>query len=289
MKVLLQVLFVVAIAGCGSTARPPTTPLPLGEVAIDVEIDGAPSTRIDAARLERTPPDFSRDGLRAWRLGTLLGSSAERPDVVVEATGEGGLTMLFRRERVATEPAPVLALTRRGEVVVAVVRPSEPFPEYHGRGGGQQRPGDPLPRLQAVTKLRVYLDRGERSAPAPSPAGVGPQVTMRLVDGTSIPLTASSLERVARVKTEAVGMERDAWSLREIVSAFAGADARVVAVVGDGTRKELSAHEWSDTSRVPILRIGSGGHRFKFRWIEKDGKLGEAEVKDVLSVELGRR
>jgi hypothetical protein len=40
-----------------------------------------------------------------------------------------------------------------------MVAPGDPFPAYHGQGRRLSRPGDPLPRVGGVTRIRVYLAR----------------------------------------------------------------------------------------------------------------------------------
>jgi hypothetical protein len=124
---------------------------------VEVEVDGAPAPPIDAARLSAAKPDFSDDERRAWRLTTLLGPATSRPGVVIEALGDKGLGLEMRPTAGPSDPTPVLSLTRRGEVVIELVSPDDPFPGFHGKGGRLNRPGDPLPRVSSPTKLRVYL------------------------------------------------------------------------------------------------------------------------------------
>ena len=133
---------------------PPHAPLPAA-IAIDVVIDGAPAPRIDAARLGQVAPDFHDEERRAWRLATLLGPAAARPGVQIAVTGERGVSIVLAPTGGPHDPLPVLAVTRRGEVVAAMVEPENPFPDYHGRGGRLGRPGDPLPRISGVTNVKV--------------------------------------------------------------------------------------------------------------------------------------
>lgn len=128
-----------------------------GAVHVDVEIDGAPAAPIDAARLAASKPDFVDDDHRAWRIVTLVGPAAGRPGAVVAAVGDKGLSLDMPAPAGAKDPVPALSLNRRGEVVVGLVAPDAPFPDYHGRGGRLSRPGDPLPHLAAPTKLRIYV------------------------------------------------------------------------------------------------------------------------------------
>jgi hypothetical protein len=126
-------------------------------VHLDVEIDGAPVAAIDAARLAASKPDFVDDDHRAWRIATLIGPAASRPGAVVAAVGDKGLSLDMPAPGGPKDPVPALSLNRRGDIVVGLVAPDAPFPDYHGRGGRLSRPGDPLPHLAAPTKLRVYV------------------------------------------------------------------------------------------------------------------------------------
>ena len=167
----LAVLGVLALASACSkpsettdAKRSPKPPPPAassvaipGAVHLDVEIDGAPVAPIDAARLAASKPDFVDDNHRAWRIVTLVGPSASRPGAVVTAVGDKGLSLEMPAPVGPKDPIPALSLNRRGEVVVGLVAPDDPFPDYHGTGGRLSRPGDPLPHLAAPTKLRVYV------------------------------------------------------------------------------------------------------------------------------------
>ncbi len=82
------------------------------------------------------------------------------------------------------------------------------------------------------------------------------------------------------------GESRDTWSLRELAHAAAGPSARVVAVLGD-TRKAIDAAAWDDPARTPIVHRTRRGW-LKFRWADKDGQWSDAEVKDVVGLELVR-
>jgi hypothetical protein len=161
-------VFAAAHVGCSkpsesTDARRSPRPPPSATVTIpaalhlDVEIDGAPAAPIDATRLTATRPDYSDDEHRAWRVSTLVGPAAARPGAVVSATGAGGVSLEMPAPSASSEPAPTLSLNRRGDVVVGLVAPDDPFPEYHGRGGRLNRPGDRLPRLLSPTALRVFL------------------------------------------------------------------------------------------------------------------------------------
>lgn len=152
-------------AGCGRaedasgakrTPRPPAPPrveIPAA-LRIAVTIDGTPAQAIDVTLLGQLAPDFADTDRRAWRLIRLV-PALGGPGAAVEAVGPAGISMRFASTGSTDGLEPVLFLTRRGEVVVTMVDPTHPFPDYHGQGGRLGRPGDPLPHLGKVTELRV--------------------------------------------------------------------------------------------------------------------------------------
>jgi hypothetical protein len=166
----LAVLLLVAVttacdssAGHNDTKRMPKPPPPEDAATpsalhIAVEIDGREAPPIDASRLDATPPDFADHERRAWRIETLLGDAARREGAVVSVTGEKGLTIQLARSSAEGAPIAVLAVSRRGEVVAAMVDADDPFPAYHGHGGRLGRRGDPLPRIAGVTKIVARVE-----------------------------------------------------------------------------------------------------------------------------------
>jgi hypothetical protein len=132
---------------------PPRVEIPK-DLSIAVTIDGATAAPITRARLEGVQPDFADEERRAWRLTTVL-PELDHEGASVEAKGPTGVAIHVDRPPTAQAPAPVLFFTRRGEVVVAVVDPADPFPGYHGQGGQLRRQGDPMPRLSPVTALSI--------------------------------------------------------------------------------------------------------------------------------------
>ena len=154
----------VVVAGCGraedsSGAKrsprppaPPTVRVP-DNLRIAVTIDGGPAAAIDAALLGQLAPDFADVERRAWRLVRLVPALAQ-PGAAVEAVGKRGVSVRFAGAATGGLE-PVLFLTRRGDVMVAMLDPARPFPDFHGQGGRLGRPGDPLPHLGDVAELRV--------------------------------------------------------------------------------------------------------------------------------------
>jgi hypothetical protein len=156
---------VAAVAGCSragdeSEARrsPAPPPPPQVEIPRDLQIpvwvDGGAGPPITRARLEAVAPDFADADRRAWRLSTVI-PEFDRPGAVIEAVGRTGVSIRVRFPDTAAMPQPVLFFTRRGDVVVSVVDPANPFPGYHGQGGQLRRQGDPLPRLSPVVAIHV--------------------------------------------------------------------------------------------------------------------------------------
>jgi hypothetical protein len=138
-------------------APPPQAAVP-STLRIPVEIEGGDAQVIDGVRLEATPPTFEDKGKRAWRLDGLVGAAASRPGTRFAVTGEKDMTIVMEAPEGPDDEVPVLMANLRGDVVAALVEPSDPFPAYHGQGGRLQRKGDPLPRIAGVTRIRVYRE-----------------------------------------------------------------------------------------------------------------------------------
>ena len=166
---MLTAVVLAAGLGCAKASddaaarRTPAVPPP-GEVAIPrtlrlpVSIDGRDAGVIDAERLGAVPPAFADEERRAWKVAQVIPEAAAA-DAVVEARSASGVSMRMDRPPDGRHLEPVLFLTRRGDVVVSLVDPTEPFPEYHGQGGRLRRQGDPLPRLAQVTALAIVRAR----------------------------------------------------------------------------------------------------------------------------------
>jgi hypothetical protein len=161
---------VVAAAACsraGEESRSKRSPAPPPPDTVEVPADlripvttlGIAGAPIDAARLTALAPDFADDDRRAWRLTTLV-PAFDQPGRAIEADGASGLSIRLVRPAQPGALTPVLFLTRRGEVVVTLVDPREPFPDFHGQGGRLRRPGDSQPHVSPVTALRVVVAGG---------------------------------------------------------------------------------------------------------------------------------
>lgn len=138
-----------------SPAPPPPPRVAIPEdLRIEVTVDGVAADPVTRARLEAVAPDFADAERRAWRLTTVV-PAFDRPGAIVDAFGPTGIAIHAPRPESPESPAPVLFFTRRGDVVVSVVDPADPFPRFHGQGGQLRRPGDTLPRLSPVTSLAI--------------------------------------------------------------------------------------------------------------------------------------
>jgi hypothetical protein len=134
-------------------APPPTVELP-ADLRIEVEIDGQAAPPIDRQKLMATPPDFADEERRAWRLPTVLGAVAAPPTTTVFAAGAQDVSVELKTRR-DDGLIGVIIVSRRGDVVAAMVDEKTPFPQFHGQGGRLGRPPDPLPRVLKLSKLRV--------------------------------------------------------------------------------------------------------------------------------------
>ena len=82
------------------------------------------------------------------------------------ASGAHDLSLELK-PRTAEGLVAVIMVSRRGDVIATMVDEKEPFPRFHGQGGRLGRPpGEPLPRVPKVQKLRIV--RGTGSTP-PTP------------------------------------------------------------------------------------------------------------------------
>jgi len=268
---------------------------------IDVEIDGRPAPAIDGARLAATKPDFSDDDHRAWRITTLVGGPATRPGVVISAIADGGVALDIPAGSGPADPAAVLSLNRRGEIIVGLVTPDAPFPDFHGKGGRLARPGDPLPHLASPTKIRIAVAAGapDASVTGTGTGGGGGNGGGAQTTGDVAPLkvvipgaaasswTPDALASVPRFTVHADGSDKDAWSLRDVAHKLVGPKAHVTAAIdGEGTRSSIKPKDWADAKKTPVLRINRRG-MYKIEWVDDHGNMTtDDDVRDVRVVEV---
>ena len=297
MRVSLGAAALLVIAAACSKAsnessakRSPTAPPPPAveipaDLHIPVEVDGQPAEPINRARLSASKPDFSDGDRSAWELTQLLGAPFARDGAVVEAVSPAGVSVALARPASDKAPQPVLFLTRRGEVVVALVDPANPFPKYHGQGGRLRRPGDPRPRLSRVSALHVRVESADAQSQQQAMEQAGKQSLAGLevdVDGKPQRPTAQQLANIPTMNIRGdQGDRRVVWSLRDVVAIVAGASARPTEVIGEDGPTPVDVAAWNDAGQTPILRVNRRG-MIKLQWIGHGGKVADdGEVRGV--------
>lgn len=133
--------------------QPPKNMPPPADLKIAVKVNGAEKGSITASKLTSTKPDFVDAEREAWLIHTLVPDAASN-GTTIEAVSPAGVSIKFERPSVAGLE-PVLFLTRRGEIIVSVIDPKDPFPRYHGQGGRLHRAGNSLPQVGPVARLEI--------------------------------------------------------------------------------------------------------------------------------------
>lgn len=132
------------------------------DLSIAVKVDGAPRPPITSATLTSVKPDFADVDHRAWLIATLVPDAAPT-GTVTEAASPTGVSVKLAHP-MADGLEPVVALTRRGEVMLEALDPKDPFPRYHGRGGRVHRAGDPMPHVVGVSQLAITRPAGSAAS-----------------------------------------------------------------------------------------------------------------------------
>ena len=275
-------------------APPAAGPAPVpAKLHIAVDIDGKAAPPIDAATLAAHRPDYTQAEKQAWRLGPLLGPAYARPDAVLEVEGADGVKTVFTRPaQTIGGREPVLALNRRGEILVALMGADDPFPAFHGRGGNRGREGDPLQRIHDVVRLRLTVVAGgaagkDEKRPAAGAEGVALAVT---IDGKPpVTWTGADLARALPLEMTGEGGEgqREAWSLREVTRTLVGPGAAATKLTGEGGRSvTLDDKAWADAGRLPVLRINRRG-QVKFQWVTPAlVPIDGGDLRDVSAIDV---
>lgn len=242
---------------------------------VPVEVAGANVRNLDASALNASEADYSADDRKAWRLDKLLSDSEFPAGSLIEAIGSDGVGIAMRRPSGDDAPVPVIVLTRRGEVVAAAVKASDPFPDFHGQGGRLKRPGDPFPRLiSPLAKLRIS-DSGTQVLPQD---GAATMKSLRIQIGDNPP-NAISASVLATVPSSTVadesGKQKTLWNVRDLLDAAVGESSKLVSVQGDETL-EVTAEQWADMTIRPILQMNRRG-QLKFHW-QKGTALAEGQA-----------
>jgi hypothetical protein len=155
------------------------------------------------------------------------------------------------------------------------------------KSGGDEPPGTGPNGGSDADRAGHDSPSEDRDQPAVKPAVLTLQVQ---IDGATSTWGREAFERVPRLTgRNRSGESRDAWSLRAMAAEMVGPGARVTSVTGDGASREISAEEWKDTTRTPILHTTRRG-TLKFRWVEGDGEWQEeAAVRDVTGLAVTGR
>jgi hypothetical protein len=135
--------------------QPPPNQVELPKnLAIAVDVDGAPRPPITTEVLRATKPDFTDPEHRAWLIASLVAEAAPA-GTTIEASAPSGVAVKFAHPG-TSGLEPVIFLDRRSEVIVQAVDPKDPFPRFHGQGSRLHRPPEQLaPRVQPVAKIAI--------------------------------------------------------------------------------------------------------------------------------------
>lgn len=131
----------------------PSQPVQL-DAPIGLEVDGEKRAPVASALLAKTKPDFSSGDRRAWKIARLA-SLPPDADAEIEVESADGVRVSALANPPAGKPILVLVVNRRGSAHAALVRADDPFPAFHGQGGRLSRPGDPLPRIGRLRRIRI--------------------------------------------------------------------------------------------------------------------------------------
>jgi len=255
------------------------------DMRIPVTVDGDKAVVINHDVLAGREPDFVQQDRRAWRLGSLVGDRYN-PSLAVEVEdGDGQRHLVARPGQAGDAEAVVLAVNRTGEVRVALVAVKDPFPPFHGRGGNRGRRGDPS-RVREVKRILIS------TSIATSAKSAGFQLGVVVEGGQPRSWAKAELDQVKPVELDAEDGEgeRHAWPVRELVKSHVGAGYVLVEVSAEGgERLAISAEQYADMTRTPVLRENRQG-LLKFMWIDAERRpTGEHELRAVRSIRLRRK
>ncbi len=293
------VAFACAKAGQESDVKrtPNAPPSPTSgiskELTIPLEIDGVKATAITAGVLGGVKPDYSDKTRRAWRLETIV-AAFRRTNAVAEVVSANGTAILMRPPKQPTDPLPVLSLTRRGDIVAALVSPRDPFPQYHGRGGRLQRPGDPRPRATSIELLRIYIEQPSAADQWRANEVAGKQaigaLEVRIDEEPQVGIEDKVMERLRTLSILGDdGEKRPAWSLRNLAQIIVGPKGPLVRVhSNDNQVATIAKADWDNTDKTPVLRVNRRGI-LKFQWIGENGTpTGDRQIRAVTRIDLSR-
>ncbi len=263
-------LWLLGVIACtssdgGSKAASNDSPAQLSE--IPVLVDGKPAPVVNQARVAGLEPTYKDGTKRAWALTALLGD-AVGDERTLEIVGRNKVRILHSRPGVDRKGKPLALVVGVGEPFIGRVDPNKPFAEPTRR------------RVDRIVALKLYR-RGK-----PKPA-------TRTVDTAALKLTIeyasgkSTVWRYAEIsKVPVLAQQKHHWSLRKIAAGVA-AGARVTALeTRKGTRIELSAEQWNDANKLPVVKLNRRG-QLKFWWTTADKPRGGGKaVRDVTKLHV---
>ncbi|MGQ0505261.1 MAG: hypothetical protein ACT4TC_08050 [Myxococcaceae bacterium] len=232
---------VVFTAGCKRPEIPDT-------LNVRVEIDGQAAPHITAQRLRELSPSFTSGNHRAWKLDALIGKAFNEEDRVLMVERGDGTRSAYPRS--AKAPVPVLALNRKGDASVVLMRSDAPFPAFLE---GQKPPG--------VQRLKLYKKGGERAfltlfKPGEEPLG----------------LSVEEVQAIPTIPTEGDADDpRPAWPVREVIKHYAGAGLLTAAKSASGETLAIKSEDAVDPKKIPVLRINRRGEN-KLYWVTHTGE-----------------
>lgn len=152
-RAIVPVLLLASLSSCRAPEASSEAAVPDG-VRVTVEINGGEGAPITSETLRATPPSFHDADHRAWLLKTVLPATAVRPGTELEVEEEDGTRTIFARIGAPEENEPALMVNRKGQVLIVLIDPDNPFPAFHGRGGNRGQ-GGRANRVRGVVGLRL--------------------------------------------------------------------------------------------------------------------------------------
>jgi hypothetical protein len=126
------------------------------DLKITVIVDGQERPAITRDSLVATAPEWAdTQGHKGWRVAKLVGVD-ESTDRWFAITGTANnITVEFQAKSDANALVPALTLSQRGQMVLELVDPADPFPRFHGEGGRLGRSPESEPRVAGVTRIEA--------------------------------------------------------------------------------------------------------------------------------------
>ena len=226
-------------------------------IVVPVTIDGKAAAPIDAARLRSTAKALDQRERRAWTLAALLGGRYTKPGTLLEIFDDAGEVTRIRE--------PVF-LQKGRQLVLAIGSDGKPRVLWW-------KPGEVIPEATAGTRKPALRELRLSDAP-PEPEPPPPPIEVAvLVDGVQrATWTEEWLRQQKAIEVHGDdGTARTGWPLRALVAAGFGKNAVAVAVDGKDRNVPITAQQWNDAARTPLLRLNRR-HNLKFQWFGADGR-----------------